>query len=265
MMKKLTCFLSILAVCISFQSIGQNCTPDSNIPDDAFGVYPLPYDETVSPEGGISDSACLNHRFEFVFTTIAGDSFTFGTTRLPLDSLSMPKTGGISGLPKGVSYACDPPSCTFPKQSKGCVILKGTVKDASEVGDHSLKLSGTLYANGSPSGLKLSFPSPLIAPGTYTLTVLDDNAGKCQKLDVVTAPQVSIDAYPNPSKGLMRIEVPLELRNGNVTVYSNTGSIVETRTLANTQSIDLSIAEPGLYLINLESNGQLFQKKVVVE
>lgn len=264
-MKKLTAFISFLVVCLALQSTAQNCTPDSNIPDDAFGVYPLPYDENESPDGGITDSACLNHRFEFVFTAIAGDSFTFGTTRLPLDSLSMPKTGGISGLPKGISYACDPPNCTFPKQSKGCVILKGTVKDASEVGNHTLKLSGTLYANGSPSGLKLSFPSPLIAPGTYTLTVLDDNAGKCQKLDVPTMTDVSINTYPNPSNGLVRVEMPSEFTNTNVTVYSNTGSLVSAKNMVEANTFDIHISKPGLYLVNLENEGKLYQKKVVIE
>ncbi|MCB0737046.1 MAG: T9SS type A sorting domain-containing protein [Bacteroidetes bacterium] len=254
----------LLAFVIATISVNaQVCKPDSSIPDTAFGVFPMPYHQTENPDGGISTPACINKEYAFVLTANVGDSFPFGTQNLPLDSLRLGKTGAVAGLPAGISYACDPPRCTFVKGTRGCVILQGVVKDAKLVGNHELKLKGTLYANGSPSGLNLTFPSPLIAPGNYTLRVLEENSTECGPQSISKAEMTQFSLFPNPTMG----QVTLALNNyadaKEVRVYNSLGKLKDERKVTS-ERMSINMPEPGIYFIECRFESGLVSKKVVV-
>lgn len=188
------------------ESKAQTCVPIDTLPDSFLGVYPMPYQAELNPNGGIKDTACVGFDYSFVFTAVVGDSFTLGQTTLPLDSLWLDEEKALIGLPKGLDYACDPPTCVFPKNSKGCVVLFGK-PEASTKGIHQMKISGKLYANGSSFGLPLTFPDPDIAPGEYAIVVSEKNEGPCAKLSIDKTILGNIKAYPNPISSELRIEL----------------------------------------------------------
>jgi hypothetical protein len=83
---------------------------------------------------------------------------------------------------------------------------------------------------------------------------------------------VLVDAYPNPSNGLVQLKVNLEkVANLNVTVYNVLGAAVTSKkydTAIKTLDtyLDLTIYPKGVYFIQVStSNGESTVKKVVVE
>lgn len=182
-----------------FTAKAQTCVPVDTLADSLLGVFPMPYHAQENPDGGIDLPACLDQPYEFVFTAISGDSFSIGETRVKLDSLVINRPDGVSGLPTGFAYACNPPNCSFPQNSKGCVLIYGEAKSGVvSPGEFQLVLKGRLYANGSPSPVQLSFPNPLLAPGSYTLRVLDSGNSECEGTSINHSPrklQLRYDPY----------------------------------------------------------------------
>ncbi|MFQ5448097.1 MAG: hypothetical protein ACE5FF_14330, partial [Saprospiraceae bacterium] len=109
-MKRLS--LTFLALSFFALASAQDCQPDEIYADSSNGVYPLPYDSIISPNGGINECAVIGQPYEFTFTVVVGDTFTFGAFSFPLDSISVTS---VQGLPEGLNYACNPAtSCSFP-------------------------------------------------------------------------------------------------------------------------------------------------------
>jgi hypothetical protein len=71
--------------------------------------------------------------------------------------------------------------------------------------------------------------------------------------------------FPNPSKGLITIN-NLGIKNsGNICVFNLFGQLVLNKHFSGSQtseSIDLSMLEQGMYLLKIESNKQVFYKKI---
>ncbi len=170
-MKQLYCFLSLF---IYFaQTYGQACLPDSTIRDSAVGVYPKPVSPT-NPNGGITTPACINKPFSFNLTVKISDTVSVPGVPFPvnLNSAKIATSGAIMGLPEGISYACNPPDCSFPKNSIGCLILQGTPTSANAPGIYKPVITitlSTLFGN-----IELEYPGEFF-PGEYLLTLLDEN------------------------------------------------------------------------------------------
>ena len=120
------------------------CTPNQLYKDSSAGVYPLPHDAATNPKGGITTPACIGKPFSFVFT-IKADSITYSGFRIGLDSITLTTTGAVAGLPAGLTYACNPPTCVFLPKVLGCAVLTGTVKDTATVKGYSLVITGKAY------------------------------------------------------------------------------------------------------------------------
>jgi hypothetical protein len=194
--------------CLSLFVVGahaqvRTCTPNPAIPDTLFGVFPLPYDPATSPNGGIRDTACLNKPYEFVFTAVVGATIKVGTIAFPLDSVRLPVTGGVGNLPTGLTYNCNPGNCVFKSNTKGCVVIFGTVTDPAKIGDYNLTISAQAFVNSSPQPLSIVFPSPLIAAGTYVLSVRPQNFSNCKVAsdEDVLETLISLKNVPNPFTG----------------------------------------------------------------
>lgn len=102
--------------------------------------------------------------------------------------------------------------------------------------------------NGSTSGDEIS---------TSALTVSQD----ASTTDIADASIQSFSAYPNPTKGMVFIESPIEISALNI--FSISGQQIRSISSVNSTylSVDLSNEKPGLYLINATTeNGELVQK-----
>ncbi len=91
----------------------QVCTPDT--------AYTQP---GIWPDGTQDfDTAYQCEPYTQILTVIVPvDSFAQGFD-LWIDSIVLT---GIGGLPPGMTYECEPPSCTFPGGTTGCVLISGT-------------------------------------------------------------------------------------------------------------------------------------------
>ena len=239
-MWKLLCVLPLLFVG-NLQA--QICVPDTSLANGENGVFPMPYHEESNPEGGITKEACLNSYYEFVLTTVVGDSFRLGDISQPMDSLTISPKDAVSGLPDGLSYRCDPPTCCFKPRTQGCVLISGTPTNKDQVGEHELVIKGTLYIKGF-GGYALVFPSQLIAPGNYTLKVNEEGSAAC-----ATAIETkSIEDHIQRSNH----SISLIQGDGMLNLYSLDGSLIRS----GRRSISTSELQHGLYVLLLSDQKQ---------
>lgn len=244
-------FTTLFALlCISFTSSAQNCIPDNTLSDTLFGVFPMPYHAESNPMGGIRDTACESHTFEFVLTTQVGDSFRLGQTAVALDSLWLDKESAVTGLPKGLKYACNPPSCVFKKQTTGCVKIYGVVEKGTE-GLHQMELTGKLYAAGSSFGLPLSFPDDNIAPGEYALIVGKPDESPCQALSTQVLLAASLNVFPNPVHTVLSVE---NAPKGMVQIVDLYGRVQYEGPINGNAQFNLEGWSKGMYLLQVQSD-----------
>ncbi len=264
-MKQFLPFAFILFFAVN--GFSQMCTPDPSFADSMAGVYPLPYDADTNPMGGITDSACINEPYEFIFTAVVSDSIVVPLGAFPLDSLVLTS---VDGLPDGVEWACDPPTCSFPKNSLGCVTLFGTANNEANLGDNELVIEATVYSFGIP--FDLSFPDPTFFPGSYSLYVFDSGESDCITSTTEVLTEVgSIRNLPNPFTGVTNIEVDL-MEAGEFTfmVTDMYGKQIHQEELfldagLNGFAVDAAGWAPGIYLYTLQNERGAITQKMIVQ
>jgi hypothetical protein len=269
MKKALLTSLVILSTLIAGQAQFGTCIPDPSYQDSMAGVYPLPYDALTNPTGGITDSACLNKDYQFVFTAVVGDSLNFGGFIYILDSL---KIDSLVGLPEGFDYNCNNPTCTFYQNELGCAVIYGKATNPADIGSHNLTIFAKIFTGGLP--ISLSFPNPLLAPGNFFLWVLPEDSPNCYVYTSafeVASEFESIRNVPNPFTGITTIEVDSrEAGSYQLRVADMLGRVVHTQTVQINQGLnqvafDGSQLPDGLYLYTF-SNGrsQVTQKMQIL-
>ena len=174
----------LLCLAFYFKTAAQTpaCLPDQRFKDSMVGLYPLPFDSLVSPNGGINKSACIGKPYQFVFTVKVPETFLYSGFNIPLDSITIAKTGAVENLPVGITYACNPPNCVFKKNSLGCAVLTGTADASNLVRNYELFITGRVFsfllASAGLEYYEVKFPGPLFI-GKYTLPLLAANNAKC--------------------------------------------------------------------------------------
>lgn len=91
----------------------QPCTPDQN----------CPFTSLICASN--TSNACVNEPYSQTLTLAVPPSFTdpgSGTT-YPIQKI---KINSITGLPPGISYQCNPSTCTVNGGSRGCILISGT-------------------------------------------------------------------------------------------------------------------------------------------
>jgi hypothetical protein len=272
MMKQFILFslLIFIGLGTSFAQIN-TCTPDETFADSTAGVYPLPYDEATNPLGGITDSACFNKDFQFVLNIVVNDTITVGPISYPLDSITLATEGAVMGLPQGFSYACDPPSCSFPKNSVGCAVIYGKAENPADIGPNDLTIEGTFYTLGLP--ITLTFPNPALAPGSYTLWVLEEDDPDCTVFtstgDLLRSVE-EVRNIPNPFAGNTTIEIVAnqseEVQFAVMDLYGKMVYQSEVQLVAGTNQIDFDGSQlpEGIYLyVIANGKGSVAQKMVI--
>lgn len=255
--------LGIFTISILTAGIGQNCIPDSTYQDSTAGIYPGPITDE-NPDGGIDTFACIEQEWEFTFTVVVPDTFSFNGFLLDLDSASIEEEGAVEGLPEGLDYACDPPDCVFPANSIGCLILQGTPTAANVPGDYEPVITMTIYTNLAP--VTTTFPGSAF-PGKYIIELRD-----AQCLPTTTEHYAWPDAwasYPNPVSDAWTVEFEAGSTSSHtVEVHSLTGEKVMQRqwTGSGHQNVtfDVSGMSPGLYTYTVRSGDRFATGKLVL-
>lgn len=266
----LTAALCLLFGLSGFAQFG-TCQPDTSFLNSDTLLIPLPFDPDIRPDGGITDSACLNTQFQFNFQFAIPDTFSFGGSSFSVDSFRLEN---IDGLPQGMTFSCSP-DCTFERESVGCVAIFGVATDPADVGEHLLTITGNGFFNGSDFPLTLNFPDENIPEleGEYILTVLEENDDRC----TITSdaweplPQLSeLRAVPNPAFNSTEVVFTSELTGElELRVNAITGQLVHREDVRvvpgeNRFSLDLSGYAPGVYLYSVRRGDATVVGRMIV-
>jgi hypothetical protein len=243
------------------------CVANVLYKDSAAGVYPLPYDATLNPKGGIDKPACIGKPYEYVFTIKVSDTIKYLGQNIPLDSVKLATTGAITGLPAGITYACNPPSCNFIKKSTGCAVLKGTT--TSTAGDYDMVINAKAYV-ALFGGVDVSFPGAISA-GKYTLKVVAATNAACATSSIFGVDEIAtMSAAPNPASFSTIINIEsAQTGRYDFAVYNLMGQSVFSTPLsiqAGTNSLKLSTEDfpNGVYIYKLSKDSKQLSSKFVV-
>ncbi len=268
MFQKLILFIFCIVSFTALHAQTPACTPDKRYQDSSAGVYPLPHSST-RPNAGITKAACLSTAYNFVFTVKADSVNITGIGAVSVDSITIATTGAIKGLPGGLSYACNPPSCGFKNKVLGCVVIQGTPLATDTLKDYSLEITGKAYV--FPFTSTQTFPSATF-PGDYTITLLAKGSAKCNSTPTEDLQNFvnGIKILPNPANEAIHVSFNVQqageyfLRVMNVVGVTSVQNKINLTQGANEMSFDVQNLNNGLYFYSITKDNQTFTEKFVV-
>ena len=272
-MKKLLLAIFTLVFAVSLNVQAQNCEPDPELAEADAGVYPLP-DPIGSPTSSLTPG-CVDEYYEQLFTAVVPDSLStvFNGAEIDAALLSV-AVNDITGLPTGITYACEPPDCIFLQNTTGCVLFSGT---PTEAGDFLPVVQTTVGANiGVDLSLPVNFPAqpgdPVeIFPGEYKITVYD--AGSCIIDNVDDALESTLGVQqnvPNPFNDITTITIDSKQSGTfDFKVFSLIGEMVHSEVLTLTSgetivTFDGTNLDSGMYFYSIGQGNAIVTKRMVV-
>lgn len=277
-MKRL--LLLLTTICLLSGINAQTCMPDTTLADTIV-ISPLPYDAENTPDGGITDTACVGLPFAFTLTVNVPDTFQTQLGDAPLIHVAFATEGAITYDPplSGFTYVCNPPDCVFPGGETGCVEVSGTATE-SEIGSHLASFSGSVVVESvlGPLTVDIEFPdpdSPIVPPGEYDFVVRDpatfDNCDGLVGTNDYLNSVFNIRNRPNPFSGQTQIEVQSAISGDfdfRVTsllgqeVYRQNVNIVQGE---NVIEFDGSQLPSGIYVYSLTDGRAFVSKKMTIQ
>ena len=186
MINKLLALLVLLLMVGTITVSAQSCTPDAQY--TAVGIYPdtlvgLPCAQTTV-------------LYQTTITLITPTDSLYdlgpplGTINATIDSIVVQDNTGdgiaVNGLPPGFAYVCNPPSCSWPGGSTGCILLIGT-PGIGDVGTYNVVVEVDAYVQelvgfGNPpinmdKVDQYSIVVSSVAPPVPVITTTDDSQG----------------------------------------------------------------------------------------
>ncbi len=241
-----------LMLVIQSTLVAQVCQPDKMYKDSSAGVYP-------KPSVGIDKKACINTPYEYAFTVVVPASIVYSGFDIPIDFVRLDTINAVDSLPKGITYKCNPPNCTFAKNTQGCILLTGTPTAVNVAPfNYNLKIRAEASAVGLGI-LPIEFPGPLF-PGNYYLRLLKEGNDSCKVVGTndLLPNDLQSTVKPNPFTGQTTISYFLENKaQVKFTVMNGFGQVVSSRTFEafGGENIMLFDAENlnGLYYYTLQT------------
>ncbi len=222
------------------------CIPDVTL--TVPGIYPD--SATGLPGGlvGVGYSEVIQAR---VLTDTVSNGFPAVITNITIT--------GVTGLPPGLTYACNPANCVFPGGSNGCILLSGTPTFAGMYNINvDLSINGTVFGIPVPA-VTQSIDYYVINIGTVGLPG-----------DLSTIKFDLLQNNPNPASNYTDVSFTSPI-GGDFTVkmFNMIGKEVFKQTLRgqaglNTTRILLDDFTPGVYMISLENGKSIVTKRMIV-
>jgi hypothetical protein len=265
--------LLFLLFTITAFSISAQCVPDELYRDSSIGVYPPPASDS-NPDGGITESACINAPYEFTLTIKIPETVTVSGIEVGLDSIVIASEGAVTGLPNGIEYDCSPGDCVFtPEDTIGCLRLLGTVSVDNAVGVYALGIETTIFTSTLGS-INLTFPNMVIsgADGEYNLLVEEEGSMNCFVVGTedYLSQHVRVSNTPNPFRSTTTIEIGSDVNEVlDFVVFDMVGNLIHKRKLyiqegLNHFDFDGSALPNGIYSFSLSSELGTVSRKMVI-
>ena len=250
--------------------------PDEMFADSTAGVYPLP-DPIGSPTSSLN-AGCVNVPYEQLFTAVVPDSLSTVFNGAPIEAaLLSVAVNDITGLPAGITYACEPPDCVFLQETVGCVLFSGT---PTEAGDFAPVVQTTVAANiGVDLSLPVNFPAQMgdaveIFPGEYKIVVHAEGSGEAACLVGVNDALADVlgvqQNVPNPFNSITNITIDSKESGAfDLKVYSLIGEMVHSEVLTlsageNIIQFDGTNLDSGMYFYAVGQGNAVVTKRMVV-
>jgi hypothetical protein len=264
-------------LCYSTTSFAQ-CVPDGDLPADFVGISPLadsqaPCDTLVPMEAAVLDLPYQTTITVFIPAEISGIALT--SVGLALADAAEP---GITGLPPGLTYVCDPPTCLFEAGVPGCVSIEGTVPAGTDQQLYDLLITADVVTAIISGQIRFPLPEEGQTPVEgvlqtfgfafpecpYQISVTDGTANEELFLSKVELGQNN----PNPFSGITAIPVVAEAGDYNFSVYNTVGELVHSKDMylsgAGTIEFDASNFDTGVYFYTLSNKLGSTTKRMVV-
>lgn len=267
-MKRLLLFFTLLISIASLHAQEEvACQPDTSALDSTSLVFPLPLNEGVGGLAGFP--ACINEPYELVFTLRVPDSLDANGNLIDISYAEIETTGAISGLPEGISYACNPPDCIFPDTLVGCIVLRGVPSSNNMLGSYDLVIVAN--AQLGPLPFPVTFPGPLV-PGSYAITLNEE--GNCDEMSTSVnylAEQISLRNIPNPVQSQTKVEMTSLIEGDfQFKVFDMNGREVHYQNLQvnvgyNAFQFDATSLTNGMYIYTLSDGQAVIHERMSVE
>jgi len=264
-MKKLSAIL--VASVLSAASFAQTCTPNPlfvglGLP----GVYPLPTDPLPDGTRSLPYQGASGFTVSFLSSNQAIDPSTLPIA-LPVPippGTSVKITGisvsGVTGLPQGMTYACNIPSCTWNTTTQGCILLSGT---PTEAGDFTVTFNASFTGElVSPLGT-VPFNNAGPAPVQYDMKIKDDAS-----IDEFQAKGLNL--YPNPASDMFLVSYPAvnaDMARIEVTDMSGRTVLGISKAVENgggVMQVDINGLANGLYRVTFSAGSVRTASKLIV-
>lgn len=249
-MKKITLLICIF---LSGYTAFAQCVPDVTItqpgiyPDSATGLAPglvgQPYNQVMQIKVPLD-------------TPVVYLGFTLTATIQSIQLMS------FTGLPPGITYACNPGTCIFPGGSNGCVLLSGTPNTPG------------VY---NPEAIVKTTASVVLFGQTIILTQNDTVNYYTIVIGVTGLSEINPSVlnlgqnYPNPvlSKTMIDFYAP---SNGDYQfkLFNLIGKEIQSQWLnvnkgINTIEVNVKDLPPGVYMYSLSGNSATLTRRLVIQ
>lgn len=211
------------------------------------------------------DLTCVNlicpDTIENIDTSMVGVNYVDDITMfIPTDTMGATVDSivltGISNLPNGITFECNPLSCSFMPGSVVCIRIQG-VPDAADIGTHDLSVNVMVYTNLADG--------PLALDG-YKLVVVANNAiNNLNKIGFEVQQNI-----PNPFTGITKVNfTSLKSTNFEFEVYNLVGKRVHSEVInaskgENTITFDANNLPAGMYFYKIGNNDNYISKKMMI-
>jgi hypothetical protein len=233
------------------------CTPDLTLTIP--GVYPDSATGLATGTVGVSYNQVIQVRtFLDSVASITIGSNTI-TTNFRLDSIMV---NSITGIPPGLTYACNPSTCKFIALSNGCILLSGTPTTAGVY-----PVTVNVVAKGKLTQLgNIAYSQPFSI--TYYTITIDTNSGI---IELLPKDKLSMSQnIPNPIRGKSTVYVntpkaaKLELKVYNILGKEVYSTNINARRGVTTITLDSENFSTGLYMYSVSDGTTSITRRMVV-
>jgi hypothetical protein len=226
-MKKLLVVFALTFV--SNISIAQ-CTPGANFSDSLFGAWPDTTENLPSAAVNVPYTTTLNFKVPLNASDV--NPLLNGTIQNFV-------VNNVTGLPAGLSYACNNASCTFNGGTTGCAQISGT---PTMIGTYPVTIEVT-------GNINIGFGVVIPAPYTFSgYRIIVGTAGISEFFSE------NLSITPNPVQD--KLTVNGLKSTDNVAIYAVDGTLLLSQDGSENTTLDLdcSALKTGVYLLKCTSD-----------
>lgn len=229
----------------TYQSFSQ-CTP-ANV--SAYGIFPDSATNFAPAFQNTPYSQVITAKVPADTTLVAG---------LPPAPIAYVKIVSLTGLPDGLSYACNPSNCQFPGGQTNCAVIQGTPIDTP----------GTYFLN---IVLEPFIGNPAASVGTFPLNYYKIVVNPPAAITENGRPVFQVlQNTPNPSGNNTTIGYSIPSAGQvDFKLYNALGKVIQQRQFnsisgLHQMNLDCSTLTPGIYLYSFTHGGQVQTRRMVV-